>query len=606
MWPFSESYPESSCEAVVETEWDYIIVGGGTSGCVIANRLSEEPGVKVLLVERGRAANTWLSRVPLLSTNFVAGKSRSFSFPSEPVAQFDGRPTEIVGGRALGGTSRINSMMYTRGIPAEYNAWANSGLEGWSYHELLPYFLKSQNSIESKYSEFHSDLGEWQVRAHTDYFFPSTARQVETPLLLAGRPHIERHSVIKAAKSLGLPFYDDLNLPMRPVVGCSKTHFTIDSEGQRHSTFHAFLPLSIAMSRRDRLTICTSTIARRLDIKSTPDGNLRVEGVFLQSVKPGSSATYVRARREVIVASGALGSPCLLMLSGVGPCAHLQELGIPVLKDLPGVGSNLQDHVGLSTEYSVPMDESLLGLLKRPLSFLRALWKYVTKGRGLLISPIAEVSIFARTALLAPGGVTVNSEDTDSSDPAHLPDFEVMPTPIADPRPPEFDRSKGTFAFTIAILRPKSRGSVRLSSSDPLEHPVCDMNYFASPEDWVNMRAAITLAVRLSQCMRESGYPIEDVHVPDISDDADIDKFIKEYGRSLYHYTSTCRMGDENDTFPGVVDAQLRVHGIRGLRVADASVFPTVPATHTQAPAVVVAEKCADMVKKQWAHIQRI
>jgi len=260
--------------------------------------------------------------------------------------------------------------------------------------------------------------------------------------------------------------------------------------------------------------------------------------------------------------------------------------------------------------------------MKSPRVLLRQLYNYMVKGEGYLLGPIVEACIFARSELIDPTtgkNALLRPEDMDASNPKNLPDFEIMSVcaihfiwlqlyshlypkiPIGDPSLPGMDKSKGVFGFLACILHPQSRGTLRLRSSDPFDEPLCDMNYLSAPEDYTILRAALRFSVHLAREMQASGYPLEDVIVPseaDLTDDAALDAYIRKWTGSQYHYSSTCRMAPLDDADgPGVVDDELRVHGVRGLRIADASIFPRIPGAHPQAPVVAVAEKCADMVK---------
>ncbi|KAH8114090.1 alcohol oxidase, partial [Phellopilus nigrolimitatus] len=580
MWPFSTPYPEVACQSLAK-EYDYIIIGGGTTGCVLANRLSSDPTVSVLLIERGVAENTWASHVPLFSTDFDSVGDRTYRRNSLPQKYVGDKTQELLSGNVLGGTSRINSMLYTRGIAAEFNAWSAAGRKGWSYEEVLPLFKKSQRSLVSNAGPESGRNGtcEWTTRTHDRAYFTSTTR------------------VFEAGKKLGLPYIEDVNSSSSPAFGCAKSHFTLNEKGYRQSTFATFLPAELVHSRKTHLTVCTGTMTTKIEIKAGPDGSPRAEGVYLQPVSTRSPTYYVPAKREVILCCGPLGNPQVLQLSGIGPEDHLRSLGIPVMKNLPGVGCHLQDHIAVPIVYHVPMSDSLVNLEKRPLSFIREFFEYMIFGTGLLLSPVLALSVFAKSDLLdAQSHLRASSQQTDARDPENLPDIEIMPIPYDCTGLP-FDKTQGAFSFLNVALRPQSTGTVRVMSSNPSEPVECELNSLSTPQDWKVMRASLRLSLALAKELRASGYPMTDSRVPASESDEDLDAHIKKWGRTTYHYSSTCRMAPEDDPAPGVVDDELRVHGVYGLRIADSSIFPKIIATHLQAPSVMVGEKCAELLQ---------
>ncbi|KAF8503926.1 hypothetical protein JB92DRAFT_2970106 [Gautieria morchelliformis] len=577
MWPFSPSYSQRSVETL-DIQYDYIIVGGGTAGCVLARRLSEDNGRTVLLVEKGDAGNSWLHRVPLTSVHHWSDGKHSLAFDSITDKQL-GRSFSLLSGVGLGGSSRINGAQYTCGVPAEYNGWSQDGCKGWSYTDLKPYFKKSENWIGPVPREFHGVNGPLHVRSFADYYYACSERAAE------------------AAGRMGFPCINDMHSPLEPGIGWNKMQFTIDSEGGRHSAFRAYLPEVLARSRSDRLHICTRAVACKIGFSKQADANFRAENVEIMSVD-GRHVRTVTAGREIILTCGALRTPQLLMLSGIGPQDHLQELGIDVIKHSSGVGNNLEDHILVPTTYNCPMSDSLWSLVKRPTTLLRELYHYIRYGTGWLLGTMVEMEIFGLASLIAVDGRphALSKEQSNSEDAKYIPDFAVMVVSIGDPWGPGIDRSKGFFSLIPALLKPKSRGCLRLRSQDPNAHPICDMRYLTSPEDYATLRAALRVAVRLADEMRAAGYSLDDVHVPGTLDDAALDAFIDRRVNTMFHYSSSCRMAHPDDENPGVVDDQLLVHGISNLRIADASVLPSVPATHPQALIYAVAEKCADMI----------
>ncbi|KAF8496978.1 hypothetical protein JB92DRAFT_2988461 [Gautieria morchelliformis] len=531
MWPFSPSYTQRSVDTL-EIQYDYIVVGGGTAGCVLARRLSEDTGSTVLLIEKGDAGDSWLHRVPLTSHHHWSDRKHSLVFDSATDARL-GRAFPLICGLGLGGSTRINGGQYTCGVPAEYDAWGQDGRTGWSYADLKPYFNKSEHWIGPAPREFHGLNGPLHVRSFADYHYGSSERAAE------------------AAGRMGFPCINDMHSPLEPGIGWNKMQFTIDAEGGRHSAFRAYLPDALARARSDRLHICTRAVACKIGFSKQADGAVRAENVEIASVD-GRHVRTVTAGREII----------------------------------------LTYHIYVTTTYNCPLADSVWSMVKRPTTLLRELYYYIRHGTGWLLGTMVELEIFGLAALISVDGSphTLSKEQTNAADAKYIPDFSVMA--VCAPSAP----SKGFLGLNAALLKPKSQGRLRLGSRDPNAHPVCDMAYLTSPEDYATLRAALRVTVRLAAEMRAVGYPLDAVHVPDTLDDAALDAFIDSRAETMFHYSSSCRMARPDDDKPGVVDDQLLVHGISNLRIADASVLPSVPATHPQALIYAVAEKCADMI----------
>ncbi|KAI0312498.1 alcohol oxidase [Amylostereum chailletii] len=594
MWPFSQHpIPELRPQDVgtptpidphlVEEghTYDYIIVGGGTAGCVLASRLSEDHGVTVLLIERGGVMDNWASKVPVISADLFRKHTPAARWFALPMPSVDERCLEVVRGECLGGASRVNAMVYTRGAPGDWNSWEALGNQGWGYDDLIPYFVKSESSLSQPASSFRGNRGPWQNQTFTK------------------PPYQVLSHLGPATKAVGIPAVSDINSPKAPTVGFATLDVCIDKASYRCSTDRAFLPPKLAQDRKDRLKICTNTLVTRVEFST--DNGIRATGVHFEAVdfKEAGQRYFARARREIVLCAGALGSPQVLQLSGVGPRDHLQAKRIPVVLDLPGVGRNLQDHIGVPVMYQTPLDDSLHGLESSPLKAIQELLKYLVTGAGLFAAPFMQTSIFVPSRLLnerSEIAAATDARDLDSAVPANLPDIEIMP--IAHSCSDVAVAGKGVFSLLVALVRPQSSGSVLVASSNPRARPDVDLGFMTHPHDYEVMRKGVRLALRLGEEIRRRGYPLQNMQVPETEDDADIDKFVRTHLRTSYHYASTCRMGPgSDDARPGVVDAELKVHGIRGLRVCDTSVFPEMIATHTMAPAVVVAEKCADMMK---------
>ncbi|KAK6977524.1 FAD/NAD-P-binding domain-containing protein [Favolaschia claudopus] len=546
MWPFRVDPPfrEFGIKALAD-EYDFIVVGGGTAGCVLARRLSENGQHTVLLVEQGDAADSWKHKTPLTSNHFSSPDPvHSNKFESVSDSKFaDARPSQtwsLVNGVGLGGTTRINGGQYTPACPAEFDAWAEEGRPGWAFADMKPYFLKAEKLV--------------------------CGSQVTDP---------------KSPENFNYPY-----------------EYTLSADGPRLSSFRAYLPKDYVNSTAN-LHICTEAIVSKVgfSVGKGKDGEegLRAESVEIHASKgDGDTTRVVKARREIVLACGALGSPKVLLLSGIGPQEHLKDMGIKVIRHTPGVGANLHDHVFVTNIYNCPLPDSFARLAKQPYLFIAELLKYLIFGTGALLWTIVEMEIFGTASLFGSDGKLKGGAELK---PELRPDFAIISVPVAAPNVPGVDYSKGLFAQTIALMKPESRGTLRLRSTNPADTPLCEMNYLSAPADYAVLRTAIRVSAQLCKTMQARGYPLEVAAIPeDLGDDEKLDVFIRRGLQTEYHYASTCRIASEEDALPGVVDANLRVHGVAGLRIADASVLPGSPAVHPQAVVYAVAEKCADMM----------
>ncbi|KAI1795254.1 alcohol oxidase [Ganoderma leucocontextum] len=574
------SVPVSSQIPPEEYTYDYIVIGGGTSGCVVASRLSEDPSISVLVIERGPVADTWTSRVPLLSSNILSKDTPMRTWWSQPLRHADDRFVQVMTAEALGGVSRINGLLYTRGAPGDYNHWKALGNAGWGYEDLEPYFVKSETTYSHPASQFRGHGGVWKNQVSSD-------------------PYHTNEYILRALRKAGINETPDLNSPSAPAACTGPTDHIVDKSADRDSTYRAFLSPQLTQQRKSHLKICTNALVTRIELMESGN-DVRATGVFFEANDPRQAMDryYAKARREVILCAGAFGSPQILMLSGLGPKEHLREKGIPVVRDMPAVGSHLQDHVGLPVMFQVPMRDSIHRLQTNPLKATIELGKYVIAGRGLFSHPLELRSTFVPTRLLDEDSSLVPSDprDLDASIPENRPDIEFMhiPSNVSDVDLP----GKGIFTLNTVLTRPKSEGTVRLQTSNPRARPEIELGFFGAPEDILSLRKGVRLAMRLADDVVKQGYPLKDLLVPGGTTDDDIDRFIRANAGTSYHYTSTCRMGsDTHGARQSVVDTELKVHGVQGLRVCDASVFPEIIGSHTMAPAVVVAEKCAAMLR---------
>ncbi|KAJ3892752.1 GMC oxidoreductase [Lentinula edodes] len=566
-------YPTKSAAEVNANSYHHIVVGGGTAGCVLASRLSEDPKQMVLLIERGPVVDSWISQVPLISSNFQDQRAPVYKWQSAPMRGIGGKSLSLAAGKALGGTTKVNGLIYSRSAPGEYNAWKDAGRKKWSWQDVEPFFKKSEHSLSHSQAIGRGTQG-------------------------------DRGSIKMSKRSssilFNIPRVSMANDSSSPNVACTPQDATIDSNGHRCSTEVAFLPKTL-VSNRKNLSICTGAIVTALDIRQGEDGHLRAVGVRFSPDSGHVDHKYSAfAIREVILCAGAIVSPQLLLLSGIGPREHLEQVQIPVLKNLPGVGQCLQDHISVPLLYKVPLKDAVEGvLLGSPLRAATEFLKYAIFGKGLLSQQVQQFNITLPSALLDEHSrIPSDTPETqlDAQDPQNIPDIEVMFLPV-NPTNRTFQglgRSFGIFSYLCTVLSPQSHGSLRLSSSNPRDRPRCDLGMFNDNVDRLPLRKALKLALALAQEVRKTGYPLEDLSIPEDTTDERLDEFSNQNVMSTFHYSSSCRMDTEENL--GVVDDELRVHGVVGLRIADASIFPRVPACHIQAPVVMVAERCAAFI----------
>lgn len=521
--------------------YDYIIVGAGSAGCVLASRLSEDPNVQVLLVEAGASAASVFVHMPAGIRVLYTSSKYNWQFWTEPQAHLNNRKIYIPRGRVVGGSSSINSMIAIRGNPADYDSWAAQGLPSWSYENLRPYLRKIEDATLVT-QERDQDRG---------YSGPIR-------LSYGTQQHPISKAFIQSAVSAGLPENNGFNGPSQ--MGAGFYELTI-AEGKRSGAFR-FLERA---KGRSNLTILANSRVRRIAVEGT-----RARGVVIEQA--GREVT-IAAEREVLLTSGAIGSPQLLMLSGIGPADHLRSVGITPVLDSAGVGENLQDHLdcAIRLEASQPITLTpYLGLIKG--GFAGA--QYLLTGTGPATSQGVEAGAFW-------------GPDKDSSWPewqAHL--------IVALRNPPPNERIAHGFAIRVCQLRPKSRGTLRLRSANPSDAPAIDPRFLSEESDFVSMQEGVR------QLCDIIDQPALAKHV---KRKIDIDAFssstrkswIRERAETIYHPVGTCRMGEDSDA---VVDSQLKVRGIDNLRVIDGSIMPNVISGNTNLPIMAMAEKAAELI----------
>lgn len=533
-------------------EADYIIVGSGSAGAALAARLSEDPRVSVLVLEAGGPDRALELHVPAAFKKLFRGPY-DWGYDTVPQPELEGRRIFWPRGRTLGGSSSLNAMMWVRGFAADYDEWAARTADRWSWDAVLPVLRR----IESVQDAVDPSLGRSG---------PQPVEQQRDP-----RPHTA--AFLAAARELG---YDitEANIPRGQ--GFSQTMVT-QRRGARASTADTYLRPAAA---RANLRVITNAHVRRITFTTDSDAPPRANGVY---VDIDGTTRHARARREIVLCAGAINTPQTLMLSGIGPADHLHELGIRTLVDSPDVGANLQDHLvaGLAPGAA---GGTLYGA-ERP----RELIRYLVSRRGMLTSNVAEAYGFVRTDLAARAGV-----------PDGLPDIEIIfaPAPYVGegltPLPAE-----GITVGAI-LLRPHSRGSIRLVSSDPYAHPVIDPAYLSDTAglDAATMRAGLGVCEQLiaTSSLRAvtTGSWVQPQGGERMSAGERIELSLRRFSHTLYHPVGTARMGTDDDS---VVDPDLRVRGVAGLRVADASVMPTIIRGHTHAPAIVIGEVAADLLR---------
>jgi choline dehydrogenase-like flavoprotein len=527
--------------------FDYVIVGAGTAGCVLAARLAEDPGARICLIEAGGSDRHPLIRIPAMVAAAIATRRLNWRFETVPQAQLKGRRIPQPRGKVIGGSGSINGMVYSRGHPRDYDDWAAAGASGWSYAGVLPYFIRSENNEDLPASMYHGRGGPMNVRRPP-------------------RPNRLNGDFIAATQSLGFPRSADFTGADSEGVGLRQGSIRA---GTRESTARAFLRPAL---RRGNVTLYTESLALRLIVE-----NGRAVGVVYER---GGRQHEVRAFREVILCAGALQTPQLLLLSGIGPAAELKAAGIVPVHDLPGVGRNLHDHLACPVLMRTA-DSTSYGLSARALP--RGIWnllEYLMLRSGPLGGNVFESVAFLKTA---PG--------------LDRPDVQFVFQPAARPRP-SFPLPIGHgFAISPVGLYPKSRGRVTLSGPDPHAAPLIDPALLSVVADIEPLIRAIKLSRRILAAPNFARYRATEA-APGVSVQSDIEigDFVRSTAYTVHHQVGTCRMGSGADA---VVDRELRLRGLSGLRVADASVMPSIVGGNTNAVVVMIAEKAADLIRQR-------
>ena len=529
---------------MTEESYDYVVVGAGSAGCVLANRLSEDGRFSVLLLEYGGSDRSIFIQMPTALSIPMNMPRYNWGYQSEPEPQLGGRRMQTPRGKVLGGSSSINGMVYVRGNPLDFERWEEEGARGWSYRHVLPYFRRAETRAEGG-DVYRGDSGPLQTTYGT----------LSNPL---------HGAWLAAAREAGYPLSSDLNGFQQE--GFGRLDMTVGA-GRRCSAANAYLRPALA---RTNLTVHTHALATMIEFS-----NRRASAVHYRH---GETQRLARARREIILSAGPINSPQLLKLSGIGAPAELAALGIALVHALPGVGENLQDHLEFYFQMASRLPITLYSTQNLWSKFLIGL-RWLVRKDGLGASNHFETGGFIRSR----AGI-------------RYPDLQYHFLPMAVSYDGKSLATEHGFQAHIGPMRSKSRGTVKLNSADPLDPPRIRFNYLSHPDDWSEMRACVRLTRELFSQPAFAAYRGREIQPgAGIQSDEQIDEFIRAHIETAYHPSGTCRMGATNDP-RAVVDPEGRVIGTQALRVVDSSIMPSITTGNLNAPTIMLAEKLADAI----------
>ncbi len=531
-----------------EQSYDYIILGAGSAGCVLANRLSEDTDKRVLLIEAGGPdINPWI-HIPVGYFKTMHHPSTDWCYMTEPDKGIAGRQLQWPRGKVMGGSSSLNGLLYVRGQADDYDRWQELGNKGWSYENVLPYFKKSEDQERGE-DKFHGVGGPQKVsdlrlrRPIADFF-------------------------IKAAMQIGIPFNEDYNGERQEGVAYfQQTAY----KGLRWSTAKSFLRPA---RKRPNLTVLAHAQVAKVII----EGDKAVAVEYLK----GKKKFTVKADREIVLSTGAIGSPQILQLSGIGPAELLNRVGVPVISNLPGVGRNLQDHLQIRLVFKTrqrTLNDEVNSLVKQAWVGL----KYILTRTGPLTLAASQVTVFTR-----------------SNPKVERPDIQFHMQPLSADKPGDGAHKFSAFTSSVCQLRPHSRGYIEIKSGDPLQYPAIHPNYLSDVRDHQVVVDAVKVARKIAEADALAPHIIDE-YVPGRQYQTDEELLLgaRQFSQTIYHPVGSCKMGHDD---LAVVDDRLRVHGIRRLRVVDASIMPEIISGNTNAPTIMIAEKAADMIKEDNQH----
>lgn len=533
---------------MTQAAFDFVIIGGGSAGCVLAGRLSENPNISVCLLEAGGDGNSWLVKTPAAAVISIPTKLNNWALETIPQKGLNGRKGYQPRGKCLGGSSAINAMVYIRGHHSDYDHWAALGNTGWSYQEVLPYFIKSEHNerIRNQYHGQHGPLNVGELRSDNPY----------------------QKTFVEAAQQVGYPLNDDFNGAEQEGLG---VYQVTQKNGERWSAARGYLlPY---LGKRPNLHVITQAMVARVVIE-----NGRAVGV---EYKHKGQTTIINAKKEVLLSAGAFQSPQVLMLSGIGPRQELEKHGIPMVKDLVGVGENLHDHPDFIFAYKTKQIDGTFGVsVGGSLDLVKQIGRYRKERRGLITTNYAEC-----------GGFLKSRPELDK------PNLQLhFVIAVVDNHARTMHTGHG-ISCHVCLLNPRARGSVKLSGKNVDDPLLIDFKFLEDEQDLQDMVDGYKVTQKLMNSPALNEKIKEDMFTANVKSDDEIREVLRQRVDTVYHPVGSCKMGVDE---MAVVDPELKVYGIDGLRVIDASIMPTVVNGNTNAPAIMIAEKAVDMIRQTW------